>query len=173
MTPSPAPTPVPTNRLGFTNTILGNQHVAGNASVSYPFCPPTSGDHVNSVPRGPIPAQVYPATEVRTPTGWIHNLEHGYVAVLYRCPGGVIGGDGCPSQEEMNLMQQWYDTAPAPTVASCPKKVLVARFDEMATRFAVVAWGRSMLLDNFELDMAKTFAEQWMEHDAVPEANSC
>ncbi len=141
--------------------------------MDYPFCPPTSGDHVNAQGRGPIAAQVYPATESRNPTGWIHNLEHGYVVALYRCPGGAIGAEGCPTQQEMTQLQQWFDTAPAPTLANCPKKVLVARFDEMSTRFALLAWGRSLLVDNFDLDTAMTFAEQWMEHDAIPEPNAC
>jgi hypothetical protein len=141
--------------------------------VNFAFCPPTSGDHVNAAGRGPIAAQVYPPNDAKAPTGWIHNLEHGYIAVLYRCPGGAVGAEGCPTAEEMTQMQAFFDQAPPPTVSSCPKKVLVGRFDEMSTRFAVLAWGRSLLVDNFDLDTALTFAQQWMEHDAVPEPNAC
>jgi hypothetical protein len=172
-TASPTAPPPPTPRLGFTTTIQGNTHVSGGTVVNYGFCPPTSGDHINAPPRGPIPAQFYGPNEEKAPNGWVHNLEHGYVALLYRCPGGAAGAEGCPSQAELDQMRQWFDTAPAPTKATCPKKVLVGRFDEMDTRFALVAWGRAFLFDEFNLDTALTFAQQWMEHDAVPEPSSC
>ena len=142
-------------------------------TVDYGFCPPTSGNHYQSSNRGPIPAAVYPASAEQPPGGWVHNLEHGWVVLLYRCPGGAIGAEGCPTQAEMTQIQEWFDTAPAPTVSNCPKKVLVARFDSMSTRFALVAWGRALLLDEFNLDTALTFAQQWMEHEAAPERQVC
>jgi hypothetical protein len=165
--------PDPTNRLGFTNTVLGRDHIPGNQGVRYAFCPPTSGDHVNAQGRGPIEPRVYPPNDAKTPAGWIHNLEHGYVMALYRCPGGAVGAEGCPTADEMAQLQAYFDQAQKPTVSTCTTKVLVGRFDQMSTRFAVVAWGRSLLMDTFDLQSALTFAQQWMEHDAVPEANIC
>jgi hypothetical protein len=50
---------------------------------------------------------------------------------------------------------------------------MVARFDGMSTDFALLAWDRALLTDEFDLDTALLFAEQWMEHDAAPENNSC
>ncbi len=94
--------------------------------------------------------------------------------LLYRCPSGTPGSGDCPTQDELNQLQAWFDQAPANRLGtSCPKKVLVARFDQMTTKFAIVAWGRAMLMDQFNLDNALTFAQQWMEHDAVPEPSVC
>ena len=136
--------------------------------MNYGFCPPTSGDHINNPPRGPIPAQVYPRTEQKTPTGWVHNLEHGWVVVLYRCPTP----DDCPSDAEMAQMQAWFDQAPT-GIGNCQKHVLVARFDSMSTRFAILSWGRALLTNDFNLETALTFAQQWMDHESLPERGVC
>jgi uncharacterized protein DUF3105 len=140
-------------------------------SINYGFCPPTSGNHYNTAGRGPIPAQVYPPNEAKAPGGWVHNLEHGWVVALYRCPSGVLGQGDCPTAEEMAKLQQFFDQSPAQ--ATCPKQVIVARFDNMDTRFALLAWGRALLINDFDLDTALTFAQQWMDHEAVPEAPTC
>jgi hypothetical protein len=182
--PSPSPStaaspmPEPTPRLGFTTTILGRNHLATGSTITYAFCPPDSGDHYNELGRGPIPANVYQASKEQAPGGWVHNLEHGWVVLLYRCPSGVIGQGDCISQDDYDQLQQWYAQAPTPAPSEgCPatanREVLVARFDTMDTSFAEVAWGRAYLFDHFDLDNALTFAQQWMDHDAVPEPNLC
>jgi hypothetical protein len=169
-TPTPEPTPVaePTPRLGFTTTILGAQHVPHPSTIRYGFCPPTSGDHF-SAPAGPIRAGFYPPVQEQHPGGWVHNLEHGYVVALYRCEDG-----DCPTQAELNLLQRFVDEAPPSSFApQCGTQVLAARFDAMETRFALVAWARALLMDEFDLDTALTFAEQWIDHEAVPERGVC
>ncbi|MDP8903902.1 MAG: DUF3105 domain-containing protein, partial [Chloroflexota bacterium] len=172
--PEPTPAPEPTARLGFPTTDLGRTHaVDPTRTLQYGFCPPTSGDHLSIQGEAPLAPAVYPAGSERSPGGWVHNLEHGYVVLLYTCPGGAVGGEGCPSAAEMAQIQQWFDTAAAPPVSQCPKKVLAVRFDEMSTRFALVSWNRAMLFNEFDLDAALTFAQQWMEHDAVPEQSAC
>ncbi len=173
-TPSaePTPGPAPTPRLGFTTEILGRTHVPVGTVVNYAFCPPTSGNHYNQ-PAAPIPARVYPPSDSKPPEYWIHNLEHGYVVAAYRCPSGVIGQGDCISAEEMAQMQAFFDQAPDSGVAACPKKVVVVRFDSMDTDFAMLAWGRALLTNDFDIDTALTFTEQWMDHDAVPEKGLC
>jgi hypothetical protein len=168
----PTPAPAPTPRLGFTTEILGRTHVPVGSVVNYGFCPPTSGNHYNQ-PAAPIPARVYPPSDAKPPQYWIHNLEHGYVVAAYRCPSGVIGQGDCISTEEMAQMQAFFDQAPASGVAACPKKVVVIRFDSMTTDFAMLAWGRALLTNDFDIDTALTFTEQWMDHDAVPEKGLC
>ena len=170
----PTPTPQPTNRLGFTTEILGRTHVQTGSTITYGFCPPTSGNHYIATARGPIAYQFYGPNEERGPGGWVHNLEHGAVIVLYSCPSGTIGNADCPTQAELDEMRTWFENAPANEVApSCPKKVLVARFDDMDTKFAQIAWGRALLTDDFDLDRANLFDQQWREHEAVPEASAC
>ena len=88
--PSPAPAAAPdaTPRLGQVTRDLGRAHVATGERVTYEFCPPTSGAHYNDEPDGPIPTRFYGSKETALPQGWIHNLEHGQMTVLYRCPEG-------------------------------------------------------------------------------------
>ena len=168
-TASPSPQPEATARLGFTTSILGRDHVRDpNQTIKYGFCPPNSGEHINATNRGPIRPGVYPSNEEQRPGGWIHNLEHGYVVALYRC-----SGDDCPSSEEMAQLQAFFDQAPASVNPTCARKVIVARFDQMDTRFALLAWGRALLVNEFDLDTALTFAQQWTDHEAVPERGAC
>jgi len=172
--PQPTPAPDPTPRSGFSTTNLGRSHITDpNRTIRYGFCPPTSGDHFNVANLAPLPAAVYPVTAERGPGAWVHNLEHGSVILLYRCPSGQLGVGDCISQAEMAQVQQWFEQAPDPPVSTCPTKVLAARFDAMTTRFALVGWNRALLFDEFDMDAAMTFTEQWMEHDAVPEAPAC
>ncbi len=167
--PEPSPAPEPTPRLGFTTGDLGVQHVPHPQPITYGFCPPTSGAHYSGAGVGPIRPAFYPPTEERAPGGWVHNLEHGYVVALYSCPDGE-----CPTDAELNQLRRFTEEAPLSRVApSCPSKVLAARFDEMQTQFAMVAWGRALLMDEFDLDTALTFAEQWIDHEAVPERGAC
>jgi hypothetical protein len=171
LTPPPQASADP-NALGFATEDLGRGHVAPpGARISYGFCPPTSGGHWNAANRGPIRYAVYPATSEQPPGGWVHNLEHGAVALLYRCPSGSLGSGDCATPDEMGLMQSWFDAAPV--VNNCPKQALVARFDEMSTRFAVVAWNRALLLDSFDLAQASTFAQQWTDSTVAPEWDRC
>ena len=166
--------PEPTNRLGFSVGLLGRTHVRDlNTVIDYALCPPTSGNHYNVINRGPIRPAVYPANEEQVPGGWLHNLEHGYVVALYRCPSGVLGEGDCISQEEFNQMQQWFDDVPDSINPSCPTKVVVARFDSMDTKFAILAWGRALLTNEFDLDTALVFNQQWQDQPAVPERGSC
>ncbi len=169
--PSTTPTPEPTLRLGFGTDILGRNHIVNpNQTIEYGFCPPDSGDHYNIQNIGPIKAAVYPTNQPQAPGGWVHNLEHGWVVVLYRC----TGPDDCPSADELAQLQAFYDQAPTPAASQgCDKEVLVARFDSMDTRFAVLAWGREMLTDQFNLDTALTFAQQWMDPGSEPEKSIC
>ena len=174
--PAPSTTPVaePTNRLGFSTGLLGRNHVRDpNQPISYAFCPPTSGDHIFVQNRGPIRAAVYPANEEQIPGGWVHNLEHGYVVALYRCPSGVIGQGDCINQAEMDQMTAFFNDVPDSINPACPTKVLVARFDSMETKFAILAWGRALLTDEFDLDTALLFNQQWQDQIAAPERGSC
>lgn len=149
---------------------MGRTHITNAGQrLSYGFCPPTSGEHYQITGVGPIGAAVYGPTEERSPGGWIHNLEHGYIVVLYRCPSS----EDCPSAAEMAELQRIFDEAPESGIARCPKKVIVARFDSISTRFALLAWDRALLVNEIDADTALTFAQQWTQHPAAPENNSC
>jgi len=95
-TPGPTPTTAPsaTPQLGFFQDDMGQGHVALGTRVKYTFCPPASGPHYNQAGvAGPITARLYGPNELTVPQNWIHNLEHGGMAVLYRCTGGATCDD--------------------------------------------------------------------------------
>jgi hypothetical protein len=43
----------------------------------------------------------------------------------------------------------------------------------MDTKFAVLAWGRALLTNEFDLDTALLFNQQWQDQPAAPERGSC
>jgi hypothetical protein len=152
---------------------MGRTHVPPGSSVNYAFCPPTSGNHYSIAGQAPMQPAVYGPSTEKYPQYWVHNLEHGYVVLAYRCPSGVLGQGDCISQADMVGIQAWYDNAPAPTKSSCAKKVLAVRFDSMSTPFALLAWDRALLLDTWQPEQAATFAEQWIDSPTTPELGIC
>jgi hypothetical protein len=133
--------------------------------VTYAFCPPTSGTHFSVAGQAPLPRAFYGPDKVERPGNWLHNLEHGGVAFLYK---------GTPTQDILDSMRTAMDSsAPGSKAATCgvPNQVIVVRFDDMNTPFALVAWDRAMLLDTWNPDLAMTFAQQWQDGPAIPEKN--
>jgi len=175
---SPSPTAPATPELGFVAPDLGREHVRRGQPLDYAYCPPTSGMHYEA-PDGPIRRDFYASVDapgsvpVKDPGGWLHNLEHGYVVALYSC-----GDDGsqCPTREEMTELRRLFDEAETTEGAEAcgeQNKVIVARFDQMSTRFALVAWDRALLVDTFDVDQARAFAQQFSDGRAAPERFAC
>jgi hypothetical protein len=64
--------------------------------------------------------------------------------------------------------------SPPSTISpQCGSKLVVARFDAMATEFAVLAWGRALLVDDFDPETTMAFYERWVDHEGVPERGVC
>ena len=156
---------------GQVTANMGRQHVARGSQLSYLFCPPASGTHYNNE-SGYSPARpgFYRPDAGIGPGSWIHNLEHGYVVVLYRCADDI-----CPTEEVQAEIRRFVNNGPqTPVAATCGirSKIIAARFDAMATPFALLTWDRVSLLESFDYDTAMTFANRWMEKTG-PEASSC
>ena len=164
-TAAPTPEPQPTQRLGFATADMGRDHVALNATVTYAFCPPTSGNHFNVVGSAPLPRKLYGPNVPLKPGNWVHNLEHGYVVIAYK---------GDPGKDVLDQIQTIIDTAPpsAFSVANCggDNKVIAVRFDSMSEPFAVLAWDRALLLPEFDAQQISTFAQQWQDSPQTPES---
>jgi hypothetical protein len=150
----------------------GRGHVQAGSVTRYASCPPASGPHYNE--GGGIaplrPAFYDPGARIG-PGNWVHNLEHGYVVALYRCTDGQ-----CPSEDAFSQLRQFVVTAPSTESASAcgfQSKVVAARFDDMATPFALVAWDRVLLLDTFEASVGVQFAQRWLEQPELPEGKAC
>ncbi len=162
-TPAPAATAAPDSSsapLGQVQPDMGTKHLDRGASARYSSCPPASGPHYSD-PDGPIPARYYGKDDAALPQGWIHNLEHGGIVILYRCADGA-----CDDSAEQQLRQLVRDFPPSP-VCGLPagdKAPVVARFDDMATPFAALIWDRILLLDTLDtakiLDFYNRYAER-------------
>ncbi len=154
--------PGETPRLGQVTRDLGRTHVEAKASVTYEFCPPTSGSHFNAARLGPIAPVFYGKDDSTEPEGWIHNLEHGAMVVLYRCPEGC----GTEAQTALGALEQQL---PASPLCGFPPgaNVVVTRFDQMPTPYAAVVWGRVFFLDSLDVSAITTFYAQ--SADRAPE----
>jgi hypothetical protein len=155
---------------GQVTPLQGRGHVATGTRLEYLLCPPASGQHYSEGGVAPARPGFYDASSDIGPGSWVHNLEHGYIVALYRCDE-----NGCPPDADLAGLRRFINDGPQTASASrcgIRSKVLAARFDEMSTPFALLAWNRVLLLEAFDPSAAVSFAQRWMEVDA-PEASSC
>ena len=153
-TPSPTASPAPgaTANLGFPQPDMGHSHVGVGDKVTFTYCAPASGPHINRPgTAGPIPARVYAPSDNVIPQGWIHNLEHGGLVVLYKGDSAGATPDG---QATFKAWQSAF-----PPVQDCGP--VVARFDQMSTPFQAIVWGRVLMMDAWDPDLVQQFWQQW------------
>jgi hypothetical protein len=154
-TPSTAPSATP--RLGFAQDDMGREHVPVGTFVKYLFCPPASGKHYNQAGvAGPITPKLYGPAEKTIPQNWIHNMEHGAMVLLYKCPGD---GTACTDAGQAAL-KQLFDTFPDSPVCQIPKGGIgpvITRFDDMQFNYAALVWDEVLPLDAFDAEKIKAF----------------
>jgi hypothetical protein len=153
-TPSPTapPSPGQTPNLGYAQPDMGHVHVGVGDKVTYTYCAPASGSHINKPgTAGPIPARVYGPGDNIIPQNWIHNLEHGGLVVLYKgdSPGATTDGQAA--------LKSWQSAFPP--VQECGP--VVARFDQMSTPFQAMVWGRVLMMDTWDPNLVNQFWQQW------------
>ncbi len=148
-TASPAPGATPD--LGYVQPDMGHDHVAPGAKVTYTYCAPASGKHINVAGQGPIAARVYGPSDNVIPQGWIHNLEHGGLVILYQ---GSSAGATAEGQAQLKAFWEGF-----PPVADCGP--VIARFDDMSTPFQALVWGRVLPLQAFDAAEITAFWNQW------------
>ncbi len=147
----PAPTAAPLANgspgpLGQIEPDMGRNHIAIGQSQRYTYCPPASGNHYAGT-GGPIVPRYYAPDDAAVPQGWIHNLEHGGLVVLYSCAKGAC------DDATQRALQGLYQTFPESPVCKLPKGTIspvIARFDEMTTPIAAVLWGRVLFQDKLD-----------------------
>lgn len=158
-TATPSPAPSATQHLGYVQTDLGNTHISPGSFQKYPFCPPASGKHYNASGSGPIRPGVFGPDDQTMPQGWLHNLEHGGLAILYRC----TGSDTACSDAGQAAFKQFYQSFPNSPVCNLPPGSVgpvIARFDQMATPYAALVWGIELPLDSFDTAKILEFFQQ-------------
>ncbi len=127
--------------VGTAMSDQGAGHVPEGTNLTFAEFPPTSGQH-------------YPRTlergfhdEEAAPGYWIHNLEHGYVVILYKC------ADDCPQLKEQ--LRQAYDTFP-PSKFDIVKLIIVPD-SQITTNLSVLAWNWKLDLDTFDREQILAF----------------
>jgi hypothetical protein len=155
--PTTAPAQGATPRLGYVQPDQGRLHGAQSGEV-YTLCPPASGTHLNIQGRGPIRAGFYGSedTSVAIPQGWLHNLEHGALVVLYRCDDA---SDACDDagQERLRELNATFPVSPICGIQPGNVGPVIARFDSMAWPYAALVWGRVMPMETWDKDLILRF----------------
>ncbi len=157
--PTAAPAPGATQLLGIAQTDVGRDHTSLGAFVRYALCPPATGNHFNAQGEGPVRPGVYGPEDQATPQGWIHNLEHGGMVLLYRC----ADGDTACTDTGQAALNQFYNGFPNSPVCDVPKGAIgpiVARFDQMKSPYAALLWGLVLPLDTLDVPAIQTFFAQ-------------
>jgi hypothetical protein len=138
--PSEGTSPQP----GYVQPDMGNTHVEQGSQVRYTYCPPASGRHYIGAEIGPIPARLFGPGDGVIPQGWVHNLEHGGLVILYR--------DGDADQAALRAL---YDAVPDSPVCGFPPGgqspgPVIARFEQMAWPYAALVWDRVLPLESLD-----------------------
>ena len=159
--PTASPAPGATPALGYVQPDMGRGHDPIGDKVTYTYCAPASGAHYNKPGSGgPIQPRVYGPGDKVLPQGWIHNLEHGGMVLLY------TGSSSGATPEGQAQFKAFYDAFPPGPVCATPRGVdgpVIARFDQMSSPFQALVWGRVLLLDSFDQARILAFWEQWGE----------
>jgi hypothetical protein len=147
-------------QIGQVQPDMGNQHVSTGDQVTYPVCPPASGKHINRTGFGPLQPDVYGPDDSSVPNGWVHNLEHGGLVLLYSCDKGAC------DDTHLQQLRDFSTGFPNTPICDIPSGVtgpVVARFEQMPTRYAALLWNRALYLDELDTDRIYEFFTQYAE----------
>ena len=115
-------------------------HIDPSTQPVYKFYPPTSGPHYGA-PYGPVAWQTIGSLSEGQ---FVHNLEHGGVAVLYDCPSG----SACTTL--VNQLKNYVQNlAPIEPTFGEVKMVMTPYTRGMQNKVALVAWHWVEFLDGY------------------------
>lgn len=109
-------------------------HVPEGSEIDYASRPPSSGPHYERWLRTGVYAQDLP------PGYWVHNLEHGYIVLAYRCP------QDCPDLVEE--LRRFLESLPDTRWGYA--KLVAVPYPEMDRPLVALAWGWRLELDGFD-----------------------
>jgi hypothetical protein len=129
--------------VGRAVALEGSDHVADGTMPVY-----------RSRPHYANWLQSYGYMNPAPPTGnWLHNLEHGAVAILYNCP------EACPELEQQ--MKDLYAELPqAPNSTRPGARAIIMPYTDMDAKVAAVAWGWVLEQQEFNKDEIIRFYDQ-------------
>jgi hypothetical protein len=133
------------------------QHVDEGAPLTYRNKPPSSGMHYGTLPQ-PQEYRMYDTP--LTPGRWVHMLEHGAVAVLYRQD---LCNDACVQQ-----LGAFYDSAPRSTLVPV-RHLVITPYKDMDHAIAVVAWGYIDEMDQVDSDRIMADFKSKVDASTAPE----
>lgn len=160
----PAPTEAPLANgspgpLGQVEQDMGRNHIPTGDNQRYSYCPPASGNHYAGT-GGPIVPRYYAPDDSTVPQGWIHNLEHGGLVILYSCDKGACDD---ATQQALQALAQNFPESPLCKIPKGTISPVITRFDDMKAPIAAMLWGRVLFQDKLDtaqiLEYFKTQAE--------------
>ena len=143
-------------RVGRQLALEPPSHVAEGTPITHGQNPPASGVHFGVTK----PWGVY--EEAVSEGYWVHNLEHGGIAILYNCP------EACPDLVEK--LREVYRTLP-PSRSFGVVKLLVTPYSNMEHKLAIVAWEWIDEMDAFDRDRLLKFYEAHIDRGPESLAN--
>jgi hypothetical protein len=152
--------PAADGEAGQVQPDQGNAHVQVGDKVTYPVCPPASGKHVNRSGFGPLQPKVYGPDDSSAPTGWVHNLEHGGLVLLYSCDKGACDD---ASIAQLQGFSQGFPASPVCGLQPGIVGPVTARFEQMPTRYAALVWDRVLYLDTLDNQRVYDFYTRYGE----------
>ena len=120
----------------------GRNHVDPSTTPTYKFYPPASGPHYSAQGIAPVSWQTIATLQEGQ---YIHNLEHGGIAILYDCPSGT----DCTTLK--NALENYVtNLAPVEPTYGEIKVVLTPYSRGMQKKVALVAWDYIEFLDGYD-----------------------
>jgi hypothetical protein len=158
------------NRLAFqaVSGTIGTQiadegtpsHIDPSTQWTYKSYPPTSGPHYSVAGSAPVP---WGTVDNLVEGQFVHNLEHGGIAILYNCPSGT----DCTSLKT-SLTDYVQKLAPLEPTYGEAKIVMTPYSHGMQKKVALVAWHYIEFLDSYDQNAITQFYENHV--DQGPEA---
>lgn len=143
-----------TDTIGTRVPDEGRVHLSQSQPATYRHTPPSSGPHYDA----PVQAGIYEYLPL-PPGTYVHNLEHGYVVILYR------RRDTTPA-----LQQQLRDFYAAVAPVNATPKLVIAPYDAMDHPITALAWDWELPLEQFDAAKLRRFYDA--HRDRAPEASA-
>lgn len=130
-------------------------HIDPSTTWTYKFYPPTSGPHFAVQGSAPVAWQT---VDTLVEGQFVHNLEHGGIAILYNCPSG----NDCTTLK--NQLENYVkNLAPVEPQYQEVKIVMTPYSRGMQKKVALVAWHYVDFLDGYDQAEITRFYENHVD----------